>query len=323
MEPEDGDERGEWRSIPFDMSREEFQEYAYSGAAVRMRLPRRIGSTLVGFGDELDRNYDMEGNDVTLPLSHFVDHDQIDQPLFADALLNVRLCPSDDPTPSSPVTLIRVNPDAQPTVELFTCKPRAVAAGENSLLSWVTRQTEGVRVVIDPEVGDVGPVGTHEIAPLETGTYTLRLTAPGMEDVTEQVMVQVQPTRHSSSRAVAKVKRGGGGWRHGRGFSHSEVHAAGQATNFKLTRTVLCEKGKPVHKGTIVKMTSPANRIGQRLARLSYQGRHIVTCLANEVGRYGRVLSDSRKGTAAIKVDRRRRSKHPVNIRTLRKETND
>ena len=91
----DAIEDGVWRDAPLAMTRPEFREYADVNTTIRLRLPRRIMSVRVGFGDELDRVYGTEKEETTdrsllaIPLADFVDYSQIDQRLNEDALLNV------------------------------------------------------------------------------------------------------------------------------------------------------------------------------------------------------------------------------------------
>ena len=63
---------------------------------------------------------------------------------------------------------------------------------------------------------------------------------------------------------------------------------------------------------------------GKQVARLSYRGKHIVTCFDDELRKYGRRVANRRatgEGRRSICIDRRRRSKHPTNVETLRKKT--
>ena len=248
MEREGAEWDGEWCSTPFKMTRHDFRDHADSNAILRLRSPKRIRSVVVGFGDEPCLKYTRRDDEFVLPLAHFVDHVQVDHRLTEDALFNVRF-------DQRLLTLIRIPADPPPTIVSLTCEPGALAAGEKWLLSWVTRNTDDVRVVIDPDIGAVAPAGSREIAPLETTTYTLRLTAPGMEGVTRRVTVRV--SRMQPRKVLAKVLRGGGGWRRGRGFSCGELRT--------------------------------------------------VDLTATEAAR------------RSIRIDRRRRSVHPANIKTLRK----
>ena len=202
LERERAESDGEVRSTPFQMTRHEFRELADSNAALRLRLPKRITSALVGFGDEPGRKYTKKDDEVVLPLAHFVDYSHIDHRLTEDAPFNVRLDQSNDRGRREPLTLIRIPADPPPAIISLKCEPRAIAAGEKSMLSWVTRNGEDVRAAIDPDVGVVEPGGVLAITPLETTVYTLRLTVPGLEDVTGRATVRVS---RGPSRVVGKA----------------------------------------------------------------------------------------------------------------------
>lgn len=315
MEDDDG-ETGEWLSTPIQMTRHEFQENAYSYTILRLRLPKQITAVFVGFGEELDRKYPKKDDEVVLPLDNFVDYTQIDQRLTEDALFNVRLS-------QEALTLIRIQADPKPTIISFSCDPDVVAIGKGSILSWETRNTNDLRVVIDPDIGEVDPVGSREIAPSKTTTYKLRLTASDMEDITRCVTVRVQHERQErrmskKRKPGAMVRRGGGGWRLGKGFSHRELYASSQLTGkFKLKRTVYCKGGKRVLKDTIVDLSLTDTKSGGQVSRLSYRGKHIVT-LSSGLGQYGEIVSKLRTS-----IDKRRKTKHSINIETLRRMTDD
>lgn len=262
MERVDAEWYGQWCSTPFKMTRHDFHRYADTDTKLRLRSPKRVRSVFVGFDDEQGLKYKKTDDEFVLPLAHFVDHFQIDHRLTEEALFNVWFDQSNHRIDQKLLTLIRISADPPPAIESLTCEPRAVVAGEKSLLSWGIRNADDVRIVIDPDIGAVEPVGNREITLLETATYTLRLKASGLEDITKCVTVRVlskQPCLVKSP--VAMVMRVGGGWRPGKGFSYGELHAVG------LT-----------------------------------------------------VIEAAR---GAIRIDRRRRSIHPANIKTLQEIAND
>ena len=139
------------------------------------------------------------------------------------------------------------------------------------------------------------------------------------------IRIPADPPPRSVRKPVAKVRRPRGGWRPGKGFSRREVDAFGQlAGRFKLKRTVWCEEREKVPGGTIVDLSMRKEGRGKQVARLSYRGKLIVTCLAEDLGHYGRKVQDlpaTEAVRSSISVDRRRRSEHPINIETLRKLT--
>ena len=269
IEREGGERDGEWLSTPFKMTRQGFRVRANSNASLRLQLPRRIRSVAVGFGDETNRTYTRSEEGFVLPLAHFVDYVQIDRRLTEDALFNVRVGESNDRAIKL-LTLIRVLADLPPTIAAFICEPEAIADGEKSLLSWVTRNADDVRVVIDHGIGAVEPTGSREIGPLETTTYTLRLTAPALEDLERSVTVQVsreqqglgpvRPPPRSAKKPVAKVQRGGGGWRHGRGFSCGELCAIGISEIEASRRSIRVDRRRrSVHWANIKSLRDEAN----------------------------------------------------------------
>ena len=217
----DGSETGAWRDTPLAMTRQEFQEYTDAGVALRVRLPKRIRSAGVGFGADMDRRYSSQHTEdnttCAIPLTDFIDYSQIDQRLNKDVSLNVECG-------GATLNLIRVSADPAPTIVSFMNEPTAVTAGEQATLRWETRNAETDGMVIDPDIGKVETSGSRMVAPLETTTYTLRLTVTGLDDVTKAVTVTVDSP--PDGKLIARVRNGHGGWRHGRGFSLGELEAA-------------------------------------------------------------------------------------------------
>ena len=225
----------EWRDSEMTMTRHEFRERADRNVVVQLRVPKTVRSTAIGFGDDVDRTYpgkrNGERNHVELPLADFVDYTQIDQRLAADAPFSVRFDLSGKEPRSKTLSLIRVQADPAPEIVRFRSSEQAVAAGDSVTLRWTTRRTQHVRAVLEPDIGPVEPNGELDVTPSETTTYTLRLTARSMEDVTRQVTVRVHHHDMEVPESTARVRRAQGGWRSGKGFSDCELRAAG------LTRT--------------------------------------------------------------------------------------
>ena len=238
---QDASEPDAWRDTPLTMTRQEFREYDAMGATMRLRLPRRVKSVHVGFGDELNLECrpKKEGTtDISLlaiPLAEFVDYSQIDQRLNEDALFNVEC-------QETILPLIRVSRDPIPMITSFTCEPKTVIAGKQATLRWTTRDTEADGVVIDPDVGAVESSGSVEVTPSETTAYTLRLTASGLDDLTKAVTVAVRPLPHPDDRAFACVRCASGGWKQGKGFSYGELEAVGLATTDAAHRPIPMDK---------------------------------------------------------------------------------
>ena len=221
MERDDG-EPDEYRDTPLTMTRKEYREYAYAEAATLLRLPPQITSVKAGFDEKLDRMYrpPKSREETKIPLSDFVDYSQLDERPYEDASLNVQCA-------EAVLTLIRISANPAPTIISFASEPTGVAAGEAATLHWVTQNPESDGVVIDPGIGSVESSGNMAVAPAETATYTLRLTASGMDDVTKDLVLTVHSRPQPGEEPVARVKHTGRGWRQGKGFSRGEIHAAG------------------------------------------------------------------------------------------------
>lgn len=83
-------ERGDdWRDVPLEMTRHEFRTHAESDSALRLRVPKRVRSVVVGFDSDVDRRYQQNDDDFVLPLADFCDYTQIDHWLAEDAYFNV------------------------------------------------------------------------------------------------------------------------------------------------------------------------------------------------------------------------------------------
>lgn len=226
----------EWRDTPLVMTRRQFRDEAHSNATIRLRLPRQIRSFRVGFDDELDQMYrsqTKEEDGIAIPLSDFVDYSQIDRRLIEEVFLNVQC-------EDFVLALIQISADPVPTIISFACMPMVLSAGEKAVLHWKTQNAEANGTAIEPGIGAVEPSGTLEVAPRQTTTYTLRLAASDMDDVTRSVAVKL--LLRPDKRLIAMVKRVGGGWRCGKGFSLGELLALG------LTATDVSPRSIPIDK---------------------------------------------------------------------------
>ena len=252
MERDDG-KSDEWRDTPLAMTRQEYREYANAGAAIRLRLPLRITSVSVGFDEELDRVYrpPKRGDETDLRLADFVDYSQIDHRPNADVSLNVQCR-------ESVLTLIRVSADSVPTIISFTSEPAAVASGERATLQWVTRNAEPDGVAIDPRIGPVKASGSMPVAPTETMTFTLKLTASSMDDVTKDLTLTVRSRPQPGEKLFARVKRTDGGYRRGKGFSRDELRAAGLTETDAASRSIPIDKRRrSSHRANIATLGRP------------------------------------------------------------------
>ena len=221
---QDGGGIDEWRDIPLAMTQQELRERSDADAVIRLRLPLRVPPVKVGFDEERDRTYRPQKNgddtEAEIRLSDFVDYDQINQRLNKDALLNVQCG-------AKVMALIRVSADPVPMITTFTSKPTVIKTGETATLHWATQSAKAGSVAIDAGIGSVESSGSITVEPAETTTYALTLTVSGMADVTQTVTVKVHAQLQHERKLSARVKRRGGGWRWGRGFSRGELHAAG------------------------------------------------------------------------------------------------
>ena len=162
---QDDEEADEWRDMPLAMTRQEFREHSVADAAIRLRLPLRVSSVKVGFDEERDRTYLPQKNgdntETEIPLSDFIDYDQIDQRLNEDALLNVQ-CGAEV------MALIRVSADLLRNCLEIPDVPRARAkAGRtrrvkpSAAFAAARRPPEVFRQLLTfPEFMDL-PNGTH------------------------------------------------------------------------------------------------------------------------------------------------------------------
>ena len=217
-----------WQDTALLMTREEFRDAARSGAAVRLRLPKRIRSFRVGFGEELEQSYSSrvrKEHGTEILLLDFIDHLQIDRRLSENVSLNARC-------DGQLVALVRVSADPIPAIVSFVCSTDRISPGGKAMLRWETRNAGAgdVQIAIEPGIGTVDPDGACEIAPCETTVYTLVLKSLGMEEVTESLTVKLVPP--PAEKPIVKCKAG---WRPGRGFSLGELQTL-RLTSFDARR---------------------------------------------------------------------------------------
>ena len=248
LERDDGESDG-WRGVNVNMTRQEFLQYADTDAKVQLRLPQRISSVGVGFGDELGREYPSLNSDrnaiCTIPLAEFRDYLQIDQRSGSITSLNVRC-------EQAVLTLILISADPVLEISSFTSDPAQVVAGETATLKWITRNAESCGAAIEPGIGPVDPSGSTAVALNETVTFTLRLTASDMDALTRELTLRVRSQRWPGKRPGARVKRTGGGWRLGKGFSCSEIDAAGLTNAEAMGRSIpIDRRRRSTHQANI------------------------------------------------------------------------
>lgn len=120
----------------------------------------------------------------------------------ADAMAKINaLCPA-KPTPPPAPAPVAVPPPAAPTppppsapapTASLNANPGNVDAGACSELTWSA--TNSSSVMIDPEVGSVGPSGSKRVCPSSTTRYTLTVNGPGgTRSADATVTVKPKPT---------------------------------------------------------------------------------------------------------------------------------
>ena len=218
---------GEWRSTPLNWTRCEFRSRGKKNTKLGLRVPDRIKSVEVGFDKEPGLKIAKSGAGFELPIRHFIDHRQIDEHLFNDAALNVRIDNQSRNDDQNPLTLIRVLSDPPPEIVSFAAEPEIASIGDAVRLSWATRNTSDFRVEIFPDIGIVGPIGSREVRIRRTTEFILRICGPASEQIASRVTARAEYQRYlqARDRSIAEV-RGGGGWRSGKGFSLGELRAA-------------------------------------------------------------------------------------------------
>lgn len=101
----------DWQSTSLVFTRDQFCQFAMSGASVNLRLPSQIKAVKVGLDGETDRSYkrDSLNNHVSIPLGHFVNYQQLDaewnteftmSAQFADTVITLLTVPGKAKAPS-------------------------------------------------------------------------------------------------------------------------------------------------------------------------------------------------------------------------------
>ena len=213
MEQRRGQE--EWRDTPFEMMRWEFKDLASKDGAIRVKLPSNVHTTKAGFDSDLEQQFRLQRQEIKLSFKDFQYHDQIRQSLDKDAHLNLE-CRGK--------TLSLVHVLADPAIEEFTATPSTTEVGQPVELRWVVRNGEAEDVEVFLSDSKVESRGSKLVTLCETTFFTLKLRVPEMDDKLRQLIVVVQRV---SERRYAKVRRSGGDWRRGKGFSCEEIKTAG------------------------------------------------------------------------------------------------
>ena len=235
---QDADAADGWRDTPLAMTRQEYRKHVNAAAAIWLRLLKRIGSIMVGFDEELGRQYDLFKKagetgvyEAKIPLIDFVDYSQIAQPSYESHSLNAQCA-------DARLEIVQVTADPSPAIVSFTSEPAAIIPGERAKLEWVTRNAEPGGVMIGPGISSVNESGSMVVEPAMTKTFTLRLTVSGKGDVTKSLALAVRAWPQPGEKPFALIKRQGGGYRRGKGFSCGELHAAGLTDAEAMHRSI-------------------------------------------------------------------------------------
>ena len=212
---EQGREQEKWCATPFKMTRWKFKDLASKGEAIRVKLPSNVRTTKVGFDSDLGQQYRPQQQEIKLPFKNFQYHDQIKQSLDKKVCLNLECH-------DKMLSLVHVLAD--PAIEEFMATPSTAEVGQPVKLRWAIRngETEDVEVFLSDS--KVESRGNKLVTLRKTTLFTLKLRVPKMEDELRQLTVVVQRV---SKRQYAKVRRSGGDWRRGKGFSCEEIKTAG------------------------------------------------------------------------------------------------
>ena len=178
---------GNWCDRPFNMSRDKFRDN--QGADLVIRLPGFARTVHAGFNRTFDQTFWAKRGDdgwgyVAVPLGDFVDHDEIDLALTEDVSFDIQCGDLE-------LTLIQVPADPTPEIVSFTSEPATIKVGEEATLRWVTQHAKSSKIEIEPGVGTVGSSGSRTTSPSQTEIFTLRLTTPGLDDVSQDIVVTV------------------------------------------------------------------------------------------------------------------------------------
>ena len=99
-----------------------------------------------------------------------------------------------------------IAPPGQALIHDFTVAPDTIVAGNSAILSWSVSQAETIR--IDPGVGDVPNLGSHEVTPSATTTYTLTATGTDGIPITSSRVLTVEAAPPPVSIAIIAPANG-------------------------------------------------------------------------------------------------------------------
>ena len=87
----------------------------------------------------------------------------------------------------------------------FSAKSANLQPGQETMLIWATENPNGV--TIDPDLGRVTPRGSRQVKPAATTTYTLTVTGPNNQKLTQSVTINVAGTQPRVLTSEATPKK--------------------------------------------------------------------------------------------------------------------
>lgn len=210
------------RDLNMTVTREEFRQLASVGAEIWIDVPEHVSRVSLGFGDESSITYPAPKNgwrrNCAVPIAHYLDHAQIDRRLFRNVVLRAHCT-------GSAFDLIEVAADPPPRIVDFSSAPCRVSPDDAVVVRWAVENCEAVSVSLAPSVGLVDPVGSCKIRIEHATVVTLTLSAPGMESIVEERVINVEAPKPANSKQPVACAKALGGWRHAKGFSLGELEA--------------------------------------------------------------------------------------------------
>lgn len=224
LEPQNAPPR-DWQTTLISVKRDRFRQLAKSKASICLKLPNPIKRIKVGLDGETDRMYRRSGSDnlVRIPLIDFIDYKQMDDRPYDPVEMSTRLAEAE-----TVVTFLKVTAEPLPAILNFESDQRELVHGEVATLRWTTRNAHPNGIVIEPDIGAVEIEGSRDVSPHATTTYTLRLSVAGRDNITASTTVTVFP--QACQNQLDPYVKCRYGWRHGKGFSRSELELAGLDT---------------------------------------------------------------------------------------------
>ena len=220
-----------WRDTMQTMTRQEFRRLAFARTEMRIDVPAGLRRVGVGFGDEgrIDHPARKEGtrSRCVVPLAHYLDHSQIARRLFRDAELAGHFAGLE-------VGMVRVVAEPPPTIVAFSITPDRVPPGDMAVVRREVEDCEGVVVSLAPGAGAVDAAGSREIRVDRSTVVRLTLVAPGMEEVVEERVVEVEALQSTDVEQPVAQARAVGGWRAAKGFSDGELSVVRGAERLTL-----------------------------------------------------------------------------------------